>query len=324
MSQLRGTAVGFETLLALMGLWEERSVKKNMSSAATLDINPVAERDQTTIQVAGLGLGRTGSTSLVVALEILGYLGGARRRADRDDRPVRRRRGGRDRHERDERDPGQAGVQRHLQDGQLRLGRAPSRDPGDFNGARQAGGLRGELARGLPLRQTPRAGALPLDEDHPGAHARLLGGVPGRDHGRRAQKLPRPGHAAGHVRQLQQQGAGGDPGGASLNLQREAGVGAAVRLPRPSGAGGHPVSARAHPRQAAGGDVLSGARHLDLAAGAPVAARCAAPARGWRAAGRRGAVPTTRERRRRSRSRSGSGGGRKGMGGGPRRRGARR
>mmetsp|Transcript_21445 Transcript_21445/g.42942 ORF Transcript_21445/g.42942 Transcript_21445/m.42942 type:complete len:99 (+) Transcript_21445:164-460(+) len=40
MSQLRGTAVGFETLLALMGLWEERSVKKNMSSAAILTSIP--------------------------------------------------------------------------------------------------------------------------------------------------------------------------------------------------------------------------------------------------------------------------------------------
>merc|ERR1740139_460550 len=53
---------------------EEKGVKKNMNSAATFEINPVAERDQTTIQVAGLGLGRTGSTSLVVALEMLGYL----------------------------------------------------------------------------------------------------------------------------------------------------------------------------------------------------------------------------------------------------------
>jgi len=40
MSQFRGIAVGFETLLALMGLWEERSVKKNMSSAAILTSIP--------------------------------------------------------------------------------------------------------------------------------------------------------------------------------------------------------------------------------------------------------------------------------------------
>ena len=37
-------------------------------------IDPADEEDQTEIKIVGLGLGRTGTTSLVVALEILGYV----------------------------------------------------------------------------------------------------------------------------------------------------------------------------------------------------------------------------------------------------------
>lgn len=67
-----GIVTGFETFVALMGYDEEDGVKENMDSD-TLEINPADEHDQTEIKIAGLGLGRTGSTSLVIALEILGY-----------------------------------------------------------------------------------------------------------------------------------------------------------------------------------------------------------------------------------------------------------
>ena len=71
-SLFQGAHVGFETLLALMGYYEEDEVKEGMSSD-TLIINPVNEEDQTEIKLVGLGLGRTGTTSVVTALEILGY-----------------------------------------------------------------------------------------------------------------------------------------------------------------------------------------------------------------------------------------------------------
>lgn len=67
-----GTFDGFETLLALMGYYEEEEVKESLNSGE-LNISEEDEDDQTTIQIVGLGLGRTGTTSLAIALEILNY-----------------------------------------------------------------------------------------------------------------------------------------------------------------------------------------------------------------------------------------------------------
>ena len=71
-SLLQGAHVGFETLLALMGYYEEDDVKENKDSDF-LKANEVDKEDQTEIKVVGLGLGRTGTTSIAMALEILGY-----------------------------------------------------------------------------------------------------------------------------------------------------------------------------------------------------------------------------------------------------------
>ena len=72
-SLLKGAYVGFETLLSLMGYYEDENVKSSLSDE-TLNINPKEhEDDRTKIKVVGLGLGRTGTTSLAMALEILGY-----------------------------------------------------------------------------------------------------------------------------------------------------------------------------------------------------------------------------------------------------------
>ena len=64
--------MGFQTLLALLGFYEDEEVKSNLNSK-TLDINEEDEENQTTIQIVGLGLGRTGTTSVTMALEMLGY-----------------------------------------------------------------------------------------------------------------------------------------------------------------------------------------------------------------------------------------------------------
>jgi len=71
-SFLSGVYVGFESFLALTGFYEEDAVSKSVQEE-TLIIDAEEEENQTTIQIVGIGLGRTGTTSLVVALEILGY-----------------------------------------------------------------------------------------------------------------------------------------------------------------------------------------------------------------------------------------------------------
>lgn len=71
-SFLRGTYVGFHTLLSLTGYYESEEVKESLSSGE-LVIDEETEENQTSMQIVGLGLGRTGTTSLVIALEILGY-----------------------------------------------------------------------------------------------------------------------------------------------------------------------------------------------------------------------------------------------------------
>lgn len=68
----KGCWVGVGTALSLLGYYEDEVVKANLASE-TLDVNAADEEDQTSIQIAGLGLGRTGSTSLSMALEILGF-----------------------------------------------------------------------------------------------------------------------------------------------------------------------------------------------------------------------------------------------------------
>ena len=72
-SFLQGTYVGFQTLLALAGFYEEDEVKQGMAEDSELVIDAEDEEDQTEIKIVGLGLGRTGTTSLAMALEILGY-----------------------------------------------------------------------------------------------------------------------------------------------------------------------------------------------------------------------------------------------------------
>lgn len=72
-SFLQGMYVGFETMLALAGFYEEDEVKQGMAEDGELIIDEEDEENQTEIKIVGLGLGRTGTTSLVMALEILGY-----------------------------------------------------------------------------------------------------------------------------------------------------------------------------------------------------------------------------------------------------------
>jgi len=73
-SVLKGVYVGFETLVALMGYDQDEEVNAYMNEEGDLTIDAMEnEEDQTTIQIVGLGLGRTGSTSLAIALEILKY-----------------------------------------------------------------------------------------------------------------------------------------------------------------------------------------------------------------------------------------------------------
>jgi len=75
-SSLEGYYVGFTTLLSLMGYDEDEEVKDYMNGGKERELKIDAmenEDDQTTIQIVGLGLGRTGTTSLAIALEILNY-----------------------------------------------------------------------------------------------------------------------------------------------------------------------------------------------------------------------------------------------------------
>lgn len=82
MNLVRGAHVGVETLLSLMGYYEEDTVEEcnhltahTVTSSMNTFIEDAAQdaNDQTHIQIVGLGLGRTGTTSLVIALEMLGY-----------------------------------------------------------------------------------------------------------------------------------------------------------------------------------------------------------------------------------------------------------
>ena len=66
----KGAYVGLETLISLMGYYAEEEVKLGLDTDSLI-IDPADEEDQTEIKIVGLGLGRTGTTSLVVALEIL-------------------------------------------------------------------------------------------------------------------------------------------------------------------------------------------------------------------------------------------------------------
>jgi len=71
---LAGTLEGFETVRALMGFYGEGNEKdfKNDFKNDRFD-NDRIDNSATTIQVAVLGLGRTGTTSLALAMETLGY-----------------------------------------------------------------------------------------------------------------------------------------------------------------------------------------------------------------------------------------------------------
>jgi len=72
-SLFKGAYVGWTTALSLMGYYEDDAVKDNLLHQR-LDINAAPDQDdRTTVQIVGLGLGRTGTTSLVVALDLLGY-----------------------------------------------------------------------------------------------------------------------------------------------------------------------------------------------------------------------------------------------------------
>lgn len=71
-SLFNGAYVGFETFLSLVGYYEDDEVKRGLAQD-TFTINEVDVEDQTEIKVVGLGLGRTGTTSLVIALEMLSY-----------------------------------------------------------------------------------------------------------------------------------------------------------------------------------------------------------------------------------------------------------
>ena len=70
---LTGFYEGYETLLSLMGFDEDDDVKTYLATEEELKVGEESEENQTTMKLVGLGLGRTGTTSLVLALEILGY-----------------------------------------------------------------------------------------------------------------------------------------------------------------------------------------------------------------------------------------------------------
>jgi len=55
-----------------MGYYEDEDVKEALETGELM-INEEDEEHQTEIKIVGLGLGRTGTTSLAIALEILGY-----------------------------------------------------------------------------------------------------------------------------------------------------------------------------------------------------------------------------------------------------------
>mmetsp|Transcript_11240 Transcript_11240/g.31747 ORF Transcript_11240/g.31747 Transcript_11240/m.31747 type:complete len:357 (-) Transcript_11240:488-1558(-) len=69
----KGAYVGYQTLLSLLGYYEEEETIRYDDVAYEDIVHPAAPEERTTIQLVGLGLARTGSTSLVMALEQLGY-----------------------------------------------------------------------------------------------------------------------------------------------------------------------------------------------------------------------------------------------------------
>lgn len=68
----KGAYVGYESVKALLGGYENEDVKDSMEGGELI-INEEDEEHQTEMKVVGLGLGRTGTTSVTMALEILGY-----------------------------------------------------------------------------------------------------------------------------------------------------------------------------------------------------------------------------------------------------------
>jgi len=74
-SLLQGAFVGYQTILSLLGYYEDEEVKANidLKEGEMPNIDPADEIDQTKMQIVGLGLGRTGTTSVAMALEYLGY-----------------------------------------------------------------------------------------------------------------------------------------------------------------------------------------------------------------------------------------------------------
>ena len=68
----QGAHVGYESVMALMGIYENEVVKESMKGGKLI-INEIDEQHQTEMKVIGIGLGRTGTTSVAIALEILGY-----------------------------------------------------------------------------------------------------------------------------------------------------------------------------------------------------------------------------------------------------------
>ena len=71
-SFISGVYVGFQDVLAFLGYYEDDEVSDSVASR-TVIVHQEEEDHQTNIQIVGLGLGRTGTTSLVIALEMLGY-----------------------------------------------------------------------------------------------------------------------------------------------------------------------------------------------------------------------------------------------------------
>mmetsp|Transcript_51835 Transcript_51835/g.58756 ORF Transcript_51835/g.58756 Transcript_51835/m.58756 type:complete len:354 (-) Transcript_51835:173-1234(-) len=72
-----GAYEGFLTVKAFLGHYEDETVKYNLehnNNDAPFQVGAQKDKkDQTVMKVFGVGLGRTGTTSLVIALEILGY-----------------------------------------------------------------------------------------------------------------------------------------------------------------------------------------------------------------------------------------------------------
>jgi hypothetical protein len=70
---LLGMEVGWESVLALMGYYEDKKVSEAVLSHTIASNEDDTTTTSTSVTVVGLGMGRTGSTSLAMALEHLGY-----------------------------------------------------------------------------------------------------------------------------------------------------------------------------------------------------------------------------------------------------------